>query len=77
LLATRSGCCRLLPHAGPDDRGLLAIEVLGQIGSAAAEVLPVLEPMAFSERRIPCCTGDECVLRDEHYQAVAGVSRIQ
>jgi len=61
----------LLPEAGPDERGALAIEVLAEIGPAAHEVLPVLEPMAFSERRIPYCVGDECILRDERCQHLA------
>lgn len=64
----------LVASAGPDEPGVRAIEVLAQIGPSAAEVLPVLRPMAFSERRIPKCTGDLCVIRDESYQGLARVA---
>ncbi len=61
----------LVPEAGPNERGVLAVEVLAEIGPAAHEVLPVVVPMAFSERRVPHCAGDACILQDERCQRLA------
>lgn len=61
----------LIQAAGPDPVGVHAIEALARIGPPADEVLPVLRPMAFSDRRVPRCNGDLAVIRDEGWQRLA------
>ena len=61
----------LAEEAAPDPVGVQAIEALVRIGPPAASVLPVLRPMAFSERRVPQCNGDLAVIRDEGWQLLA------
>ncbi|MEV1287197.1 hypothetical protein [Micromonospora sp. NPDC049679] len=67
-------CAALTAAAGPDEPGIRAIEALARIGQPAADVLPVLRPMAFSERRVPQCNGDLGVIRDESWQRLARVA---
>jgi HEAT repeat protein len=68
----------LVAGAGPDPVGLQAVEVLAEIGPPAAGALGAIEPMATSHRRIPQCTGDECIATDERARdlAAAAVSAI-
>jgi HEAT repeat protein len=64
-------CRTLVASAGPHEHGVRAIEALVRIGPPAVDVLPVLRPMAFSERRVPQCNGDLGVIRDENCQRLA------
>ncbi|SDY03383.1 hypothetical protein SAMN05444365_101440 [Micromonospora pattaloongensis] len=64
----------LTAAAGPDETGVRAIEALAWTGAPVAELVPVLRPMAFSERRIPQCGGDLGVIRDESCQRLARIA---